>query len=133
MKKYLFWSLCLLVVIATTGCGGGKKSESKPSNPYDGIYEWQVVFSNLIGERYKEELGCEIVNGKVVKATWYGSGRMSSNATMTGSLTGSTLKLSGTNPYSFTMECEIDLRTNRGTISISPLISTTNVRYERLN
>lgn len=133
MKKYLFWSLCLLVVIATTGCGGGSNSASIPSNPYDGIYEWQVLFSDFVGDRYKEELGCEIVNGKVVNATWYGSG-ISKNATMTGSLTGSILHLSGTqSPFSLTMECEIDLRTNRGTISISPLVSTTNARYERLN
>lgn len=97
---------------------------------FDGLYEWSVTVSNG-SDRYKEEIGCEISDGKVVNATWYGS---RANSPLSAELYGNTLTLKGHNAlYSnIWIECVIDLRTGRGTIA-SPLIPTTNVRFERLN
>ena len=102
-----------------------------PTNPYDGLYEWEVLFADLAGSRYREEIGCEIVNGKLVNAIWYGDRK---NSPLEGSLDGNILTLSGKHTiYSaIWIKCSIDMRTGRGTIAM-PTISQTNVRYNRLN
>lgn len=140
-KRYIIGSVLLLGAIMS-GWWFWQKSPYSNSNciqlnaeenyerEFDGLYEWSVSVSNGT-DRYKEEIGCEISDGKVVNATWYGS---HANSPLSAELDGNTLTLRGQNAlYSdIWIECIIDLRTDRGTIA-SPLVPTTNVRFERLN
>ncbi len=140
-RWYIIGSVLLLMAIVSGWWFWQKSSYSKSNDiqlnaqgnseiEFDGLYEWSVTISNG-SDRYKEELGCEISDGKVVNATWYGS---RANSPLSAELDGNILTLKGKNAlYSdIWIECVIDLRTSRGTIA-SPLVPTTNVRFERLN
>ena len=99
--------------------------------PYDGIYEWNVEFYNLIGELYREEVGCEIKKGKVVDATWYTS---HARSPMEGTLDGNILHLKGNHATypSLWMECEVDLRTGRGKAA-NNLVAPTEAKFRKNN
>ncbi|MBP5306661.1 MAG: hypothetical protein J6Y79_01255 [Paludibacteraceae bacterium] len=110
---------------------GADKQEVSESNPYDGLYDWYVNYQDMTGQMYREELGCEIKNGRVVEATWYSYPKSSP---MTGTLNGNMLELSGNNSVytSLWMKFTIDLRNGRGTVS-NNLIPPTEAKFHNNN
>ena len=105
--------------------------EEERKYPHDGIYEWVVNFYDITGQLYREEVGCEIVKGQVVNATWYTS---HARSPMTGTLDGDILHLKGNHAtYSgLWMECDVDLRTGRGIVS-NNLIAPTEAKFRKTN
>ena len=153
MKKYLYLlSFVIILGLSLPSCGPSEKEirekiekerqdsikaaealrlEEERKYPHDGIYEWTVEFSNSSRERYREEVGCEIIKGKVVNATWYTS---QGRSPMEGSLDGNILHLKGNHSTypSLWMECEVDLRTGRGKVS-NNLVPPTEAKFRKNN
>ena len=140
MKKRLMY-LFLITACLITGSfrnqnngnqnNGADKQEVSESNPYDGLYDWYVNYQDMTGQMYREELGCEVKNGRVVDATWYSHPKSSP---LTGSLNGNILELSGNNSIykSLWIKFTIDLRNGRGTVS-NNLIPSTEAKFYNNN